>query len=253
MEKALLQFLADVRAACDRCESALKKHPLQPQLHSDAPKTRHKERICLCGHVESEHDEEKGCKACHRDRTLGALGCPEFRPGRRKHALKPTAKSITPHVMPLDGAGSLPPCERAILAALVMYGPRTTKELAVLTRYSASSGGFGTALAYLRGENLITRTAPAEITQEGRKTIGHVEPLPSGKKLIEHWKEKLGPCEAAILDCLSDGTRVSLEDLAEVTRYSPSSGGFGSALAKLRKLKLIERGWPTRLAKELFE
>jgi hypothetical protein len=84
--------------------------------------------------------------------------------------------------------------------------------------------------------------AALKITPYGRTFAGDVVPLPRpGPELLEHWAAKFGPTEAAILRKLAEGTRPQ-SDLASETGYSPTSGGFKGALAKLRKLDLISGG-----------
>lgn len=233
MRDALLQLAADLRATADRLERALKQQPVGAG-YTSAPtlKKKNKGPPCKCGHPESEHNEH-GCITCRKEGTLGALGCPEFVPKRAKKKMN----------------GALAPCETAILTALAQYGIRTDKQLAVLTGYRLS-GTFGAALANLRSAGYIMRGTPIRITDDGKKTIGRVEPLPSGAALFEHWAEKLSPCEVSILEALRAYGEMKAETIAEMTHYQ-MSGTFSGALATLRKLGLVKRGSPVELADEL--
>jgi hypothetical protein len=68
--------------------------------------------------------------------------------------------------------------------------------------------------------------------------------------LIDYWCEKLGPCASAMLQTLSitPGHDLAREELATRTGYAETSGGFAKALARLRKLELVEG---TRLSEPL--
>ncbi len=196
------------------------------------PAEKKKGPPCKCGHTEAEHNAQ-GCVTCRKEGTLGALGCPEFVPKRKKK---------------MNGL-DLTPCEVAILTALIQHGERTSKQLAILTGYRMS-GTFGGALTNLRAAGFIARGTPIRVTPEGRVARGHVEPLPTGAALFEHWVKELSPCEVSILEALRAYGEMKAATIAEVTKYQ-MSGTFGGALTKLRKIGLIKRGSPIELADEL--
>lgn len=143
-----------------------------------------------------------------------------------------------------DAAGSdfaLPKAQRAILTVLAQHGTRSTTQVALLSRYSAKSGGFRNALSALRSAGLIEGRGDIAATPSGLEALGAYAPLPTGRALIEWWKsEQLGRAERTILDVLVDAypRAVAVEDIAAAAGYSASSGGFRNALSRLRSLEL---------------
>lgn len=151
---------------------------------------------------------------------------------------------------------SLSKPQRAILTVLAQHGDRTKKQIAVLSGYSVTSGAFAGALAALRAQELIgTNDArQLEITPEGRRRIGPVEPLPTGKDLLRYWQTKLNKPEGTVLELLTQvyPRPMSKTEIAQHTGYSYTSGAFAGALAKLRGLELIDgTGQSMRAAQEL--
>lgn len=173
--------------------------------------------------------------------------------------IPPPAPKIQPKItVPTpEGEVTLGRCEKAILAALMQYPQgRTTDQIAVLTGYRPTSGGYGGALTKLRALEYITRTIPTQITEAGRAAIGdNWEPLPTGKALAEYWIRKLPKCESQLLAHLVSiyPNGLGTQELAEATNYSPNSGGYGGALTKLRSMELISRGQPMKAADHLFQ
>ncbi len=150
--------------------------------------------------------------------------------------------------------GTLGRCELAILAVLARRRgrPTTSVQVGILAGYSPTSGGFNAALATLRAEGLIDGLI---ITADGVKRAGAVDPLPTGMDLVRYWQSKLDKAEAAMLGALvaHHPKAMRKEQLGERTGYSPTSGGFNAALAKLRALELINRGGEIRPADVFFE
>jgi hypothetical protein len=147
-------------------------------------------------------------------------------------------------------------CERSILTVLAQYPQgRDVSQVAILSGYSGTSGGFNNALGKLRSVGFITRTNPMQITQEGMAAAGDFDPLPTGRALQAYWLSKLPKCERMILEKLCEiyPESATSEQVGEATGYSSSSGGFNNALGKLRTLELINRGQPIRANENLFE
>lgn len=138
-------------------------------------------------------------------------------------------------------ANELGNCEYRILSVL-KRGTRDRESLAMLCVYSGTSGGFGAALAGLRKRDLIHGGPEGMfLTAAGQKAAPNDGwPLIRGSKLLEAWHPKLGKCENQILHALTTRGPMLREVLAKHTAYSPTSGGFGAALAVLRKLGLIK-------------
>jgi hypothetical protein len=146
---------------------------------------------------------------------------------------------------------TLKKAERTILGVLAQFPDgRSVKQLALLTGYSATSGGFRNALGKLRTAEYISRDHPVRITEAGVEAIGgQFEPMPTGDALFDYWLRKLKRAEREILNTVRYDA-MSTERAAELTGYSPTSGGFRNALGKLRTLDLIEKGQPITLTAE---
>lgn len=145
--------------------------------------------------------------------------------------------------------------ERAILTVLAQYGPCEKSRLALLAGYSYS-GGFRNALSWLRGQGLI-RGSNGEmmaLTDEGADALGPFDPLPTGARLVEHWKARFGKSERAIIEALGDAKRgLTGPEIAAACRYE-YSGGFRNSLSTLRTAGVIvgkSNTTPVQLAKEL--
>lgn len=139
---------------------------------------------------------------------------------------------------------SLGKCERAIMSVLAQYPQgRNSKQVAVISGYSITSGSFAAALGKLRAEGYITGSASRiEITKDGLAVLGAVDRLPQGRALAEYWYAQLDKCEREILRYAVDGYPKSfpIADIATATGYSPTSGSLAAAIGKLRKLELVD-------------
>ena len=140
-------------------------------------------------------------------------------------------------------ASGLSKCERAVLTVLAQHGTRNKVQVAILAGYSHSSGGYRNALSALRSAGFIHGSGDAlEITATGGNELGAVDPLPSGKALLEYWMQNAGgKCERLILGELAAVHPRALpkEAVANRTGYQVTSGGFRNALSRLRTLQLI--------------
>lgn len=160
--------------------------------------------------------------------------------GERGRAEMPSEK------MPSEKLPSekMPLAERKILTALAQHSEgRRKNQVALLTGYAVSGGGFNNALSALRSKGWIGGRDVLTITEPGRAALGHWEPLPEpGAALQQHWARQLGKAERAILGALVQTypRPLSKEHLGEATCYAPSGGGFNNALSRLRTLGLIE-------------
>lgn len=174
----------------------------------------------------------------------------------RTQVLKPTVQRPI-----VKGDGSLGKCSKAIIAFLAGLSPRdfTKAQVAIATGYSVGSGGFNNSLAELNTRGYIIRgerlKANPDAFKEIQASIGNIEPVDYN---IETFKENLGKCEREVYEVLLDTPHdiFSKEALAAKTpsNYSPGSGGFNNALARLNTLELIvrERGG-VKLNPELLE
>lgn len=151
----------------------------------------------------------------------------------------PTAESLA-----LDRP--LSKAERLVLSVLAQYPQgRSKTQVALLTGYASSGGGFNNALSALRSRGLLDGSKEQLVaTPEGLASIaGEVEPLPTGDDLLHHWLRhpKLGKAERSILQYLHGlyPSMATKDDVAERTGYAPDGGGFNNALSRLRTLELI--------------
>ncbi len=140
--------------------------------------------------------------------------------------------------------GKLTTAERKILTVLAQNLDGLSKaQVALMSGYSASSGGFRNSLSTLRVAGRLEGDKERFIiTGKGVTDLGTFTPLPRGHELLEHWKVNAGDrCAREILTVLA-ATRGPLPklELAERANYQASSGGFRNALSRLRTLGLIE-------------
>ena len=85
-----------------------------------------------------------------------------------------------------NGDVSLGKCERSILTALAQYPQgRTSLQIAVLTGYSVTSGGFANSLGKLRSAGLISRGQPVQITEEGKSALGDPGSTPDRRASLD--------------------------------------------------------------------
>lgn len=260
------------RVALAQARLCLHAHTPRATAPSVTPDTASvRVRICKCGHEESCHDGN-GCHYGHGTASGGCVECSRFRvrgragiravlvpPATTLDALlremvraevarqlvpraAPTPRPPMPRAIKMTNGHGLPKCDRAILIALVTYGPSTDRRLSILTRY-ARSGSFTAALARLRAAGFITTASGEGIsaTTAGTAHLGPVEPLPRGAALLDYWIDRCGPCGGSILDVLVRAypAEISSDRLAEATHYK-LSGSFTAALAELRALGLVD-------------
>jgi len=97
----------------------------------------------------------------------GGHSQPELRILRRER------RRATP--TPIDGDARLPKAEKTILNVLAQFpNGRARRQLALLSGYSSTSGGFNNALSKLRTAGLINKSGePIKATTEGFATINH--------------------------------------------------------------------------------
>lgn len=154
------------------------------------------------------------------------------------------------------GNGALPRAERLILAALAQYPQGRSKvQVAILTGYAVSGGGFSNAVGSLRTKGYLEGDAARlTITGSGIATLGHYEPLPRGRALLQHWLGQLGKAERKALETLAEvyPRTLSKAQLANRAGYEPNGGGFNNALGKLRTLELVSGRAELKASDALF-
>jgi hypothetical protein len=165
----------------------------------------------------------------------------------RTEFARPTSRTDVPHRVPrapVEDGPSLGKTERRILSVLVQHGPRTHRQLALQTGYSAKASTIGVSLSKLRKLGYVEPGQPITATDDGMLALGDFEPLPAGPALLDYWRAQLGKTEVAILDTMLEAYPGELRqaDIAARTGYSPTASTIGVALSKLRRLELVD-GW----------
>lgn len=169
---------------------------------------------------------------------------PQVQPGVPRRYVEPSATRAPVYREDRASSAKLPGGERKILTVLAQYpGGRSKTQVAVLAGYAHNGGGFNNYLGSLRAQGFIQRNGEQlTITEQGIQALGHFEPLPTGRALIEYWMGQLGKAERAIFHFLVSAypVEVTKEEVARQAGYEASGGGFNNALGRLRKLELIE-------------
>lgn len=166
--------------------------------------------------------------------------------GPAKSPIRRVMETVGAQRAQLNGARdeSLGKAERLILTALAQYPDgRTKSQVAILTGYSVTGGGFNNAISSLRTKSyLASEGSKMWISDSGLIALGGYDPLPTGRELYEHWGRQLGRAEREILRVLFDAwpNVLTKERVAIDAGYKADGGGFGNALSKLRTLELIE-------------
>jgi len=142
---------------------------------------------------------------------------------------------------------------RAILSVLVQHGESSKAKVAAISGYSASGGGFNNALSECRGNGWLIGSDPIDVTKEGSKAVGKVDPLPSHDELLRMWLNKLGKAEGDILMALIDGRPADKAEVGRRTHREHTGGGFNNALSRLRTLELIQGSGTLSLTKDFAE
>lgn len=154
------------------------------------------------------------------------------------------------------GEAALSKAERLVLTALCQYpAGRTKTQVAILTGYAHTGGGFNNALSALRTKGFLDGGGEGlRATEEGTQALGPFDPLPSGDALRRYWLGQLGKAERAALEVLVAAYPRSLskDQVAAEAGYEPNGGGFNNALSRLRTLELISGRGELRASEELF-
>ena len=147
--------------------------------------------------------------------------------------------------------------ERRILTALAQYPEGRSKvQVAVLTGYAATGGGFNNYLGALRSRGLIGSDGDrVTITEAGIQVLGLWEALPTGAGLIDYWRGRLGKAERRILETLAQVYPAGLnkEEVAAQAGYEANGGGFNNALGRLRTLELVQGRGELKASESLFD
>lgn len=223
-------------AELERQLAAARAKPSPPPVRVEVPVLSDADRILLTSAATAQGE------------ILGRLPSSAETPAMPAPATAPTPTRRPPNEPSAQGSAQpssadvagLPKAQRLIVSALALHGPLSPTAIAVLTGYSSTSGGFRNSVYSLRSAGLIEGRDPLSLTS-AVNTDG-LEHLPApGADLIAWWKQHhLGKAHRAILDALVAAAPHPLtkEEIAAVTGYSPTSGGFRNALYRLRSLNL---------------
>lgn len=144
--------------------------------------------------------------------------------------------------------------EMKILSAIIQHGAVERDQLTVLTGYRRSSRD--TYLQRLGQAGMILiNGGTIEPTHHACSKYPNIEPLPTGRELIEHWQSNLPVGEKAIFDILVQTYPRAMErnDLDNATGYKRSSRD--TYLQRLIQRRLVEVAGPgaVKASKVLFE
>lgn len=165
----------------------------------------------------------------------------------------PAARPVTPVASrpsrEMSTNGTIGKRERAILTVLAQHDNVGQRKLALLTGYSPKASTIGAGLSTLRKAGYVEGL---RITPAGRDALGEVEPLPTGKDLMQYWRATLGKRERAIVDVLDEiyPATISHAELAERCGYSADASTIGAGMSTLRGLGIVD-GW--KLSDDFYE
>lgn len=155
-----------------------------------------------------------------------------------------------------DTSRKLAKAERSILTVLSQRGARTKRQVAVQTGYAVKGGGFNNAVSALAAAGHLARSGDnLSITDTGVAALGSLEPLPTGRALLDHWLAQLAKAERAVLAVLADyhPTTIDKHEVARLAGYEATGGGFNNALSRLRTLELISGANQLKASDDLFD
>jgi hypothetical protein len=141
--------------------------------------------------------------------------------------------------------------------ALAQYPQGRSKvQVAVLTGYAATGGGFNNYLGALRSRGLVEGDGDRlMIAEAGIRALGSWEALPAGAELIDSWRGRLGKAQRLILETLTQvyPDPLTKEEVAANAGYEANGGGFNNALGRLRTLDLVHGRGELRASSNLFD
>lgn len=186
-----------------------------------------------------------------RRATSRSLSKPVERPDDDGHpALAPrTRLRNAAHASPAHESPALSAPQQRILDALTAFEALgltavARSHVAVFSRQSPRSSGFGNNLGRLHTRQLITypRSGQVAVTEAGRRLATHALHITSVSELHAAWLAMLPNPQTRILRVLLVRYPESLERSAVATAagQSPPSSGFGNNLGALRSLGLID-------------
>lgn len=147
---------------------------------------------------------------------------------------------------------------RRILIALAERNGLSRGQLGMRASVSSKGGSFDSYVSKGRVNGwIVGASGRFEITDAGRDALGHYEPLPTGRALLDHYLRELGQSGAArMLKALADiyPNTLGRQELGEAATVASTGGSFDSYVSRLRTLELIEgERNALRASREFFE
>jgi hypothetical protein len=134
---------------------------------------------------------------------------------------------------------------RSILVALAQCGRALTNaQIGIYSGKAHKGGAFSKAMAGLRADGCVEGSGDANrITITGFGELGEWTPLPEGSALFEFWCSKLGSMETQILRAVRrSNVPMSTAAIGAAIEKSHTGGAFSKAMARLRKMDLVDGG-----------
>lgn len=184
---------------------------------------------------------------------LGALNPPPLARSFKRYNLPPSGVAVANAGRMFSdqmiGRSALTQPERRVVDALAwleVLGEEQPdrRQVAAVSRYSPSSGGFRNLLSLLRTGERIEYVGEGclRLTASGREIAIYPDSPPSGDQLRAMALEILDePCRRVLRPLLEVGADgLARDEVAERAGYQASSGGFRNLLSRLRTLGFIE-------------
>lgn len=208
---------------------------MAPALRSTAEAFRRLAQACLDVAASLEQAETDPRPVATAKATRGAISLPQL------DANAARALDVVPEREGLTKG------ETKILTALAQAGRAlSTSQIGTRCGLSSGSGSFAQSIAALRADGYVSGPGSAvAITDDGLEALGQFPHLPEGSQLFDYWCHKVGGAGGKILSALrrrhrERGGPMSAAELGTATGLSHGSGSFAQALAKLRRLDLVE-------------
>jgi hypothetical protein len=184
------------------------------------------------------------------EEEAGSLGHRDVKPTKTAKPRPEAPKLDLAAAKALDAVADregLTKTETKILTALAQAGrPLSLSQIGTRCGLSSGAGSFAQAVAALRADGYAEGPGAAlAITDDGPEALGPFARLPEGSQLFDYWCAKVGSTGGKILVALRQRHReqqgpATLAQLGEATGLSHGAGSFAQALAKLRRLELVE-------------
>jgi hypothetical protein len=147
--------------------------------------------------------------------------------------------------------------KRRMLIALAQHRAAglTPTKLSILTGISRGGGTWRTYLGELRSAGWVEGSDQLKITADGMKALGSYDPLPTGRALIEYWRQRLGDSgKRKIFDVVvaAHPRALAPEAVAAKTDIAIGGGTWRTYVGELRGLELITGRGELRASDDLF-